>query len=103
MADTFQSLTDRSNDAFAATCKSHTTPRFGRCRGCLRGFGCADGSLLSAGTRAAIAPATPVMKAEILKTCVEQRTLSQPEFAAYLKRQLETRGPVIRERNLRPD
>ncbi len=47
--------------------------------------------------------ATPAMKAEILKTGVEPRTLTQPEFATYLKRQLDTWGPVIRERNIRPD
>jgi tripartite-type tricarboxylate transporter receptor subunit TctC len=47
--------------------------------------------------------ATPAMKAEILKTGVEPRTMTQAEFAAYLKRQLETWGPVIRERNIRPD
>lgn len=43
------------------------------------------------------------MPDEIMKTGVEPRLISQAAFADYLKRQIETWGPVIRSKNIRPD
>jgi tripartite-type tricarboxylate transporter receptor subunit TctC len=43
------------------------------------------------------------MSEEIMKAGVEPRLISQAAFADYLKRQLETWGPVIRAKNIRPD
>lgn len=43
------------------------------------------------------------MQDEVLKTGVEPRRLTQAGFAAYLKRQLEIWGPVIRDKRIRPD
>lgn len=43
------------------------------------------------------------MQEEVMKTGVEPRTMTQAQFAAYLKRQLETWGPVIRDKNIKPD
>ena len=40
---------------------------------------------------------------EILKTGVEPRVVSQAAFADYLKRQLETWGPVIRDKRIKVD
>ena len=39
----------------------------------------------------------------IYKTGVEPLLMSQAEFAAYLKKDLDTWGPVIRERKIRLD
>ncbi len=43
------------------------------------------------------------MQEDIMKTGVEPRVLSQAAFADYLKRQLETWGPVIRAKGIKPD
>jgi tripartite-type tricarboxylate transporter receptor subunit TctC len=43
------------------------------------------------------------MPEEIMKAGVEPRLVSQTAFADYLKRQIETWGPVIRSKNIRPD
>jgi tripartite-type tricarboxylate transporter receptor subunit TctC len=43
------------------------------------------------------------MAEEMLKAGVEQRPLSQAGFTDFLKRQLDTWGPVIRSKNIRPD
>lgn len=43
------------------------------------------------------------MPEDIMKTGVEPRLVSQAAFADYLKRQIDTWGPVIRARNIKPD
>ncbi len=43
------------------------------------------------------------MPEAIMKTGVEPRVVSQVAFADHLQRQLSTWGPVIREKNIRPD
>lgn len=43
------------------------------------------------------------MPEEIMKTGVEPRLVSQAAFADYLQRQIQTWGPVIRARNIKPD
>lgn len=43
------------------------------------------------------------MPEEIMKTGVEPRVVSQAAFADHLKRQIDTWGPVIRARNIKPD
>lgn len=43
------------------------------------------------------------MADEVMKAGVEPRLVSQAAFAAYLKRQVETWGPVIRAKNIKPD
>lgn len=37
------------------------------------------------------------------KTGVDPRVMTRPEFAAYLQREMDRWGPVIRSRNIRPD
>ena len=39
----------------------------------------------------------------IAKTGVDPQPMNRSEFAAYLQRELERWGPVIRSRNIRPD
>ena len=46
---------------------------------------------------------SPGMADEIMKTGVEPRAMSAAEFGAYIQRQIDTWGPVIRARNIRPD
>lgn len=43
------------------------------------------------------------MPEDIMKTGVEPRAVSQAAFSEHLQRQLSTWGPVIREKNIRPD
>lgn len=43
------------------------------------------------------------MPEDIMKTGVEPRVVSQAAFADHLQRQLSTWGPVIRDKNIRPD
>ena len=43
------------------------------------------------------------MPEDIMKTGVEPRLVSRAAFADHLKRQIETWGPVIRSRNIKPD
>lgn len=43
------------------------------------------------------------MPEDIMKTGVEPRLVSQAAFADYLKRQIDTWGPVIRSKNIKPD
>jgi tripartite-type tricarboxylate transporter receptor subunit TctC len=43
------------------------------------------------------------MRAEVLKTGVEPRQLSQQAFADFLDRQRRNWGPVIRDKGIRPD
>lgn len=43
------------------------------------------------------------MQDEVMKTGVEPRPMTQAGFADYLRRQLETWGPVIRDKRIRPD
>ncbi len=58
-------------------------------------------SQLHAGINAALAQKS--MQDEVLKTGVEPRAMTQAGFAAYLKRQLDIWGPVIRDKRIRPD
>lgn len=39
----------------------------------------------------------------LAKTGVDPRVMSRPEFTAYLQREMDRWGPVIRSRNIRPD
>ena len=39
----------------------------------------------------------------LMRTGVDVRTMTRPEFAAYLQAELTRWGPVIRSRNIRPD
>jgi tripartite-type tricarboxylate transporter receptor subunit TctC len=48
------------------------------------------------------AMAQPGMREEILKTGIDPKPMSQVDFAAYLKNQLDTWGPVIRAKGITP-
>lgn len=39
----------------------------------------------------------------LARTGVDPRVMTRPEFAAYLQREMDRWGPVIRSRNIRPD
>lgn len=43
------------------------------------------------------------MQDEVMKTGVEPRRMTQAAFADYLKRQIDTWGPVIRAKGIKPD
>lgn len=45
----------------------------------------------------------PATREAIAKTGVDPQPMNRSEFAAYLQRELERWGPVIRSRNIRPD
>jgi tripartite-type tricarboxylate transporter receptor subunit TctC len=45
----------------------------------------------------------PDTQEAIGKAGVDTRTMGRAEFAAYLQKELERWGPVIRSRNIRPD
>ena len=45
----------------------------------------------------------PATREAIAKTGVDPHPMSRTEFAAFLQRELERWGPVIRSRNIRPD
>jgi len=51
----------------------------------------------------AAALAQKPMQDEVMKTGVEPRALTQAGFAAYLQRQLDAWGPVIRDKRIKPD
>lgn len=45
----------------------------------------------------------PAMQEEIARAGVEPKAMSQAAFATYLKHQIDTWGPVIRAKGIRPD
>ena len=46
---------------------------------------------------------SPAVHEALSKAGVDPRVMTQPEFAAYLKADLERWGPIVRERNIRLD
>ncbi|HSV83975.1 MAG TPA: tripartite tricarboxylate transporter substrate-binding protein, partial [Ramlibacter sp.] len=46
---------------------------------------------------------SPAVREGLSKAGVDPRVMTQPEFAAYLKADLERWGPIVRERNIRLD